>query len=133
MSVYLAPKHHGRALPEALVGLAPPVADHPLEDGVLGEHKQDADDDTDDEQQVEASVLVERHPRSLALQLSVGRVVGAAAALEEQVAHVVCEPAVVVLQDLLRQLRLCTPKTQFILYFWTKAPEQPTRLRLLVM
>lgn len=59
-STYLAPEHHRRTLPEALVGLASPVADHPLEDGVLGEHEQDADDDADDEQQVESGVLVRK-------------------------------------------------------------------------
>jgi len=45
--VYLAPEHHRRTLPEALAGLATPVTHHPLKDGVLGEHEQDADDDAD--------------------------------------------------------------------------------------
>ena len=105
-SPYLAPEHHRRTLPEALVRLASPVAHHPLENGVLGEHEQDADDDADDEQQVEPGVLVEVHRRRLALQLAVGRVVRAPASLEEQVAHVFREPAVMVLQDHLRQLLL---------------------------
>ena len=60
-SLYLAPEHHRRTLPEALVGLAAPVAHHPLEDGVFGEHEQYADDDSDDQEKVESSVLVEVH------------------------------------------------------------------------
>jgi len=48
VSVYLAPEHHRRTLPEALVGLATPVTHHPLKDGVFGEHEQDADDDAND-------------------------------------------------------------------------------------
>jgi len=68
---YLAPEHHRRTLPEALVGFAAPVADHPLEDGVLGKHEHDADDDADDEQQVETGVLVEVQRRRLALQVTV--------------------------------------------------------------
>jgi len=105
-SLYLAPEHHRWTLPEALVGFAAPVAHHPLEDGVFGEHEQNADDDADDEQKVETGVLVEVHRRSLALQLAVGGLIRAPASLEEQVAQVVCEPAVVVVEQLLRQLRL---------------------------
>jgi len=67
VSTHLAPEHHRRTLPEALVWLASPVADHPLEDGVFSEHEQDTDEDADDEQQIEAGVLVEVHRRRLAL------------------------------------------------------------------
>jgi len=65
--VYLAPEHHGWTLPEALAGLASPVADEPLEDGVLGEHENDADDNADDQQKIESSVLVEVHGIRLSL------------------------------------------------------------------
>jgi len=114
-STYLAPEHHRRTLPEALVGFASPVANHPLEGGVLGEHEQDADDDADDKEKVESGVLVEVHRLRFALQLPAAGLVGAPVPLEVLIAQVVHEAAVLVLQYHPRQLRLSHVHASYII------------------
>ena len=64
---YLAPKHHGITLPEALGWFFPPVGHEPPESGVLQKHESDTDKDSHSQEEIEPCVLLKVHRGRLAL------------------------------------------------------------------